>query len=648
MIRNIFTSKKKSLKQCQKTLSDLETKLNPTTNEETYFSILELKSRKLQNRVSGIVKTLEFKGDKHLTQAMDYLRSHETIESTAPTKFLSDKELRYINDDKGNIRISLYKALLFIKVAEGLKSGSLSLPYSYKYRQLNDYLIPQEQWNLKRADYIKQAGLEDFSDFGKLLCDAEKELKSSFDKVNKLILKDTSPYIKIHTDGSFNVKTPKLEDKESYSISNVLPPKKDIPIQSVLSIVSDQTFFTKYFVHNAPSMQNRAPDNNALFATLLAYGCNVGIPRMARITKGQNQSILENIARQYMNIENVKRANDSILRKIDEISSYFNISDLRHSSSDGQKYNIDGCSLNANYSFKYHGSGQGVSSYTFLDNRFAHFYATVISSAEREATYVLDGIMQNHVVKSDMHSTDTHGFTEAVFGLMHMLGVTFAPRLKNLSEHTLYGFKSTKTSKQHFIEPKKYLNTDLIIQNQEDILRFAATIKLRYASASQLFKRLNSYSKQHILYKSLKEFGRLRKTLFILRYMQDVTFRQKIEKQLNRGENSNKLSKAIAFGNNQEIMFEEKEEQEVAENCRQLIKNSIILWNYLYLIKLLQNDDKGLVDYALITLQKGNVLAWKHILLYGEYDLSRKNTLDEFGLADPEIVTLMHTKFWEP
>ena len=56
--------------------------------------------------------------------------------------------------------------------------------------------------------------------------------------------------------------------------------------------------------------------------------------------------------------------------------------------------------------------------------------------------------------------------------------------------------------------------------------------------------------------------------------MQDVEFRQAIEKQLNRGENSNKFSKAVAFGNNQEILFEEKEEQEVAENCRQLVKNA--------------------------------------------------------------------------
>jgi TnpA family transposase len=52
----------------------------------------------------------------------------------------------------------------------------------------------------------------------------------------------------------------------------------------------------------------------------------------------------------------------------------------------------------------------------------------------------------------------------------------------------------------------------------DEILRFIATIRLKAATASQLFKRLNSYSKQHRLYRALmKEFGKIPKTLFILK-----------------------------------------------------------------------------------------------------------------------------------
>jgi TnpA family transposase len=68
-----------------------------------------------------------------------------------------------------------------------------------------------------------------------------------------------------------------------------------------------------------------------------------------------------------------------------------------------------------------------------------------------------------------------------------------------------------------------------------------------------LFKRLNSYSKQHPLYRGLKEFGRGPKTLFILKYVDDVDFRQAIEKQLNKVESSNKFSKAVSYGHSQEF-----------------------------------------------------------------------------------------------
>jgi hypothetical protein len=40
--------------------------------------------------------------------------------------------------------------------------------------------------------------------------------------------------------------------------------------------------------------------------------------------------------------------------------------------------------------------------------------------------------LHNEAIRSTMHSTDTHGYTEAVFGLMSLLGFDFAPRIAKL------------------------------------------------------------------------------------------------------------------------------------------------------------------------------------------------------------------------
>ena len=233
--------------------------------------------------------------------------------------------------------------------------------------------------------------------------------------------------------------------------------------------------------------------------------------------------------------------------------------------SDGRKREVDDDSLNANYSFKYFGQNKGSSSITFIDPRNFMWYSVVISSAERETAYVIDGLMHNNVVKSDIHSTDTHGYTEVIFASTFFLGFEFAPRIKKLNKQKLYAVESRKHYEEQgfFLLPSRRIRESLIENHWDDILRFIATIQLKITTASQLFRRLNSYSKQHSLYSALKEFGKIQKSLFILKYYDDCPFRQAIESQLNRVENSNKFSKAVSFGHSHELIQSEKEDQVV-------------------------------------------------------------------------------------
>jgi hypothetical protein len=65
-----------------------------------------------------------------------------------------------------------------------------------------------------------------------------------------------------------------------------------------------------------------------------------------------------------------------------------------------------------------------VSVYSFIDERDLLFHSLVFSAGERESAYVIDGLMHNDVVRSDIHSTDSFGFSEAIFGVSHLLGFT--------------------------------------------------------------------------------------------------------------------------------------------------------------------------------------------------------------------------------
>ena len=117
--------------------------------------------------------------------------------------------------------------------------------------------------------------------------------------------------------------------------------------------------------------------------------------------------------------------------------------------------------------------------------------------------------------------------------------------------------------------------------------------------------------------------------------------RQEVEKQFNKGESANKFSKAISQAHAQEFTQGEKEEQQLAEGCRRLIKNAIICWNYLYLSQQLLGAETAEQKAELIAaIKNGSVVSWRHINLHGEYDFSDEKLQDSVGLDLTKIVGL--------
>ncbi len=101
--------------------------------------------------------------------------------------------------------------------------------------------------------------------------------------------------------------------------------------------------------------------------------------------------------------------------------------------------------------------------------------------------------------------------------------------------------------------------------------------------------------------------------------------RQRIEKQLNRIESSNKFGNAVFYANNSEFKQALREEQGVIISCRVLIQNAIVLWNYLYLSQLLANcaDDQERGE-MINMIKEGSVITWTHVNLHGEFDFRRR------------------------
>jgi TnpA family transposase len=63
----------------------------------------------------------------------------------------------------------------------------------------------------------------------------------------------------------------------------------------------------------------------------------------------------------------------------------------------------------------------------------------VIPTNSNEALTIMDGVFHHETdLQIEEHYTDTAGFTDQIFGLSHILGLRFAPRLRYLDSLNLF------------------------------------------------------------------------------------------------------------------------------------------------------------------------------------------------------------------
>lgn len=116
-------------------------------------------------------------------------------------------------------------------------------------------------------------------------------------------------------------------------------------------------------------------------------------------------------------------------------------------------------------------------------------------SRVRNSTHELDGLLYHETdLKITEHYTDTAGFTEHVFALMHLLGFAFAPRIRNLHDKRLciHGKAELYPVLQSIISSTS-LNLKEIETHWHEILRLASSIKQGKVTALLMIKKLASY-----------------------------------------------------------------------------------------------------------------------------------------------------------
>lgn len=269
--------------------------------------------------------------------------------------------------------------------------------------------------------------------------------------------------------------------------------------------------------------------------------------------------------------------------------------------------------------------------YTHIPDQYTPFYTKVIASTVRDATYVLDGLLYHQTdLKIQEHYTDTAGYTDHVFGLCHLLGFRFAPRIRDLADKRLYTIDNPSTYRALSPLIGGKINLKQVERNWDAILRLASSIRAGTVTASLMLRKLAAYPRQNSLAYALREIGRIEKTLFTLEYISQPRFRLRILTGLNKGEARNALAKAVFLYRLGELSDRTWEEQYNSASGLNLVVAAIILWNTVYLAKaiaFLRAQGEVIPDEYLKHISP---VAWEHISLTGDYiwNLNQTTTID--------------------
>ena len=566
-----------------------------------HLAMMDASMSYLRQFVPDVLAAVDFAGGPgmdDLLQAVGILaglhaRKARKVPDGAPDSFVPARWAGYLEKAAKNGDVTAYRhyweLCVLMALRDGLRSGDVHVPGSRRYADPASFLLTQQQWEPQRLEYCHLVGKKPTAadalalandELHAALADLEAQLARGGGKGEVRLGKDGELIIPPLTAEDVPAEAEALRDE----LAAMLP---RVPIASVLVEIDARTGFTDLLTH-AGGMATRPPDlRRNLLYVLIAEATNMGLSAMSE-SCGVSYDTLAWTAEWYLSEETLESANAAIVNYHHRLPMTQSFGTGTLSSSDGQKFPVKGKSLTAAHLSRYFARGQGVSTYTHVSDQHSTFDTKVISATSPESPYALDGILGNQTdLLITEHATDTHGATLANFAMFDLTGLQLSPRIRDLGKITLYrtgprsDFAARYPASGHLLTRR--LNDDLVTGMWDDLLRVAASVKGGHATGALVVGKLcSSRRQQNALASAIKEYGALRRTVYAARYLVDETYRRRIGRQLNKGENVHSLKRMLAYAGDGAIRRRHHEEQAEQMWCLTLATNAVVTWTSEY------------------------------------------------------------------
>jgi len=367
----------------------------------------------------------------------------------------------------------------------------------------------------------------------------------------------------------------------------------------------------------------------SLCAVLLAEACNTGFEPLIRLDPpALRRSRLSWVRQNYIRAETLTRADASLVAAQNKIALAHAWGGGDVASADGVRFVVPIRTVHSGPNPRYFGQERGVTFYNLVSDQFTGLNGITVPGTLRDSLVLLSvGMEQQTELQPTEIMTDTGAYTDTMFGIFHLLGYQFSPRLADIGGSRFWRVDQKADYGALNALAAQRINTTLITEHWEDLLRLAGSLKFGTVQASGLIRTLQTKDRPTRLARALEEVGRLVKTLYILRYIEDEAYRRRILVQLNRGEGRHQLARMVFHGKRGELRQRYREGQEDQLGTLGLVVNVIVLWNTIYMDAALDQLRAGGHDVRDEDVARLSPLGFDHINMLGRYAFTLPETV---------------------
>ena len=533
--------------------------------------------------------------DRALLRALDYVREHRTarrdhLPDEVDLGFLSLRWQAFIEtrerggDRHGDIVLSRreLEVAVLSHVADALRSGDLFVPGSEAFADYREQLLSWDECEERLPAYCEAVGLPataaDFvSGLRDQLTTAAERADSAFpDNAELSIDKAGRPHLR-----RMEAKpVPEGTDALKEALHARVPERH---LLDVLKNVSAWSGLTRHFGPPSGSDPKLSDPERRYLLAVFGYGTGLGptqLSRHARASGGADSATpraLELANRQHVTTASLEAALRDIIAEYARFELPSHWGSGRVAIADGTHVPLVENGLLGERSVRY-GVYGGIA-YHHVSDTYIALFSHFVACGVWEAVYILDGLLKNEsVLQPDTVHADTHGQSEPVFGLAHLLGIRLMPRMRTWDDVAFYR-PDAEASYNHLDSLfTRMVDWGLIERHWADLMQVALSVQAGAVLPSMLLRRLGTQARKNALYRAFRELGRVTRTLFLLDYVTDLPLRKSIRAATTKVEAYNGFTEWVRFGG-EAIPTGDPVEREKRVKYTDLVASAIMLQN---------------------------------------------------------------------